>query len=58
MKNDCILWCILLQFTRTWKEFFESIEDLKKLDFIDSEVFTPSSKAGKSFYVKGAQGSL
>jgi adenylosuccinate synthase len=28
------------------KEFFESIE--LKLDFIDSEVSTPSSKAGKS----------
>jgi adenylosuccinate synthase len=27
------------------KEFFESIEDLKKLDFIDSEEYTPSSKS-------------
>jgi hypothetical protein len=34
------------------KEIFESIEDLKKLDFIDSEVYTPSSKAVSQYYVK------
>jgi adenylosuccinate synthase len=41
------------------KEFFESIEDLKKLDFIDSEEYlAQAQKAGKSILCEGAQGSL
>ncbi|CAM4063486.1 adenylosuccinate synthase [Flavobacterium antarcticum] len=41
------------------KEFFESIEDLKKLTFIDSEEYLyQAQKAGKSILAEGAQGSL
>ncbi|MFZ4679445.1 MAG: adenylosuccinate synthase [Flavobacterium sp.] len=41
------------------KEFFEAIEDLKKLDFIDSEEYlAKAQKAGKSILCEGAQGSL
>ena len=41
------------------KEFFKSIEDLKKLDFIDSEEYLfQAQKAGKSILCEGAQGSL
>ena len=41
------------------KEFFEAIEDLKKLDFIDSEEYLyQAQKAGKSILCEGAQGSL
>lgn len=40
-------------------EFFESIEELKKLDFIDSEEYMhKAQKAGKSILCEGAQGSL
>ncbi|MFM2213395.1 MAG: Adenylosuccinate synthetase [Bacteroidota bacterium] len=41
------------------KEFFEAIEDLKKLPFIDSEEYlAQAQKAGKSILCEGAQGSL
>ena len=41
------------------KEFFEAIEDLKKLDFIDSEEYlAKAQKTGKSILCEGAQGSL
>jgi adenylosuccinate synthase len=41
------------------KEFFESIEELKKIDFIDSEEYIhQAQKAGKSILCEGAQGSL
>ena len=41
------------------KEFFEAIEELKKLDFIDSEEYlNQAQKAGKSILCEGAQGSL
>jgi adenylosuccinate synthase len=41
------------------KEFFEAIEDLKKLSFIDSEEYlAQAQKAGKSILCEGAQGSL
>jgi len=41
------------------KEFFEAIEDLQKLDFIDSEEYlAQAQKAGKSILCEGAQGSL
>lgn len=41
------------------KEFFAAIEDLKKLDFIDSEEYlAQAQKAGKSILCEGAQGSL
>ena len=41
------------------KEFFDAIEDLKKLDFIDSEEYlAQAQKAGKSILCEGAQGSL
>jgi adenylosuccinate synthase len=41
------------------KEFFEAIEDLKKLDFVDSEEYLhQAQKAGKSILCEGAQGSL
>jgi len=41
------------------KEFFEAIEDLKKLDFIDSEEYlAQAQKTGKSILCEGAQGSL
>jgi adenylosuccinate synthase len=40
-------------------EFFEAIEDLKKLDFIDSEEYLhQAQKASKSILCEGAQGSL
>ena len=40
-------------------EFFEAIEELKKLDFIDSEEYLhQAQKAGKSILCEGAQGSL
>ena len=40
-------------------EFFAAIEDLKKLDFIDSEEYlAQAKKAGKSILCEGAQGSL
>jgi adenylosuccinate synthase len=40
-------------------EFFEAIEDLRKLDFIDSEEYlVQAQKAGKSILCEGAQGSL
>jgi len=41
------------------KEFFDAIEDLKKLPFIDSEEYlAQAQKAGKSILCEGAQGSL
>ena len=41
------------------KEFFEAIEELQKLDFIDSEEYLhQAQKAGKSILCEGAQGSL
>ncbi len=41
------------------KEFFDAIEDLKKLDFIDSEEYLHNAqKAGKTILCEGAQGSL
>ncbi|OWP85164.1 adenylosuccinate synthase [Flavobacterium davisii] len=41
------------------KEFFEAIEGLKKLTFIDSEEFlAKAQKEGKSILCEGAQGSL
>ena len=41
------------------KEFFEAIEELKKLNFIDSEEYlAQAQKAGKSILCEGAQGSL
>lgn len=41
------------------KEFFDSIEDLKQLTFIDSEEYLhQAQKAGKSILCEGAQGSL
>jgi adenylosuccinate synthase len=41
------------------KEFFEAIDELKKLDFIDSEEYmNQAQKAGKSILCEGAQGSL
>jgi adenylosuccinate synthase len=41
------------------KEFFESIEELKKIDFIDSEEYIIQAlKSGKSILCEGAQGSL
>lgn len=40
-------------------EFFEAVEDLKKLTFIDSEEYLhQAQKAGKSILCEGAQGSL
>jgi adenylosuccinate synthase len=40
-------------------EFFDAIEDLRKLDFIDSEEYlAQAQKAGKSILCEGAQGSL
>ena len=40
-------------------EFFNAIEDLKKLDFIDSEEYlAQAKKSGKSILCEGAQGSL
>ena len=40
-------------------EFFEAIEELRKLDFIDSEEYLhQAQKAGKSILCEGAQGSL
>jgi adenylosuccinate synthase len=41
------------------KEFFEAIEDLQKLSFIDSEEYLArAQKEGKSILCEGAQGSL
>jgi len=41
------------------KEFFEAIEDLRKLTFIDSEEYLANAqKEGKSILCEGAQGSL
>ncbi|MDI9258241.1 adenylosuccinate synthase [Flavobacterium sedimenticola] len=41
------------------KEFFEAVEDLKKLTFIDSEEYlAQAQKTGKSILCEGAQGSL
>ncbi len=41
------------------KEFFDAIEDLKQLTFIDSEEYlAQAQKAGKSILCEGAQGSL
>ena len=41
------------------KEFFEAIDELKKLTFIDSEEYLyQAQKAGKSILAEGAQGSL
>jgi adenylosuccinate synthase len=41
------------------ENFFESIDELKKLDFIDSEEYMhQAQKQVNLFYVKGAQGSL
>lgn len=41
------------------QEFFEAIEDLRKLDFIDSEEYlAKAQKEGKSILCEGAQGSL
>ncbi len=41
------------------KEFFEAIEELKKLDFVDSEEYLHQAQvSGKSILCEGAQGSL
>jgi adenylosuccinate synthase len=41
------------------KEFFDAIEEIKKLQFIDSEEYLhQAQKAGKSILCEGAQGSL
>ncbi len=41
------------------KEFFDAVEDLKQLTFIDSEEYLhQAQKAGKSILCEGAQGSL
>jgi adenylosuccinate synthase len=41
------------------KEFFEAIEELKKIEFIDSEEYiNQAQKEGKSILCEGAQGSL
>ena len=41
------------------KEFFEAIEEIKKLDFIDSEEYlAQAQKAQKAILCEGAQGSL
>jgi len=41
------------------KEFFDAVEDLKQLTFIDSEEYlAQAQKAGKSILCEGAQGSL
>ena len=41
------------------KEFFEAIEELKKIDFIDSEEYINHAlKSGRSILCEGAQGSL
>ncbi|MGG7034348.1 MAG: adenylosuccinate synthase [Flavobacterium sp.] len=41
------------------REFFEAIEELKKLTFIDSEEYLyQAQKAGKTILAEGAQGSL
>lgn len=41
------------------KEFFDSVDDLKELTFIDSEEYLyQAQKAGKSILAEGAQGSL
>ncbi len=41
------------------KEFFEAIDNLKKLQFIDSEEYLyQAQKSGKSILAEGAQGSL
>lgn len=41
------------------KEFFEAVEELKKLTFIDSEEYLyQAQKAGKTILAEGAQGSL
>lgn len=41
------------------KEFFQAIEELKKLTFIDSEEYlAQAQKSGKSILCEGAQGSL
>ena len=41
------------------KEFFEAIEELKKIEFIDSEEFiNQAQRAGKAILCEGAQGSL
>jgi adenylosuccinate synthase len=41
------------------KEFFEAVEEMKKLQFIDSEEYLyQAQKAGKSILAEGAQGSL
>lgn len=45
--------------TELEKEFFDSIETLKKLQFIDSEEYlNQAQKQGKSILCEGAQGSL
>ena len=45
--------------TEMEKEFFDAIEDLQKLTFIDSEEYLfQAQKAGKSILCEGAQGSL
>ena len=41
------------------KEFFEAIEELKQIEFIDSEEYiNQAQRAGKSILCEGAQGSL
>ncbi|HAT80991.1 MAG TPA: adenylosuccinate synthase, partial [Flavobacterium sp.] len=41
------------------KDFFEAIEELKKIDFIDSEEYIiQAQRAGKTILCEGAQGSL
>lgn len=45
--------------TELENEFFDAIEDLQQLDFIDSEEYlAQAQKAGKSILCEGAQGSL
>jgi len=56
---DCINVDIQYDLDELEKEFFESIDTLKKLTFIDGEIyFNQAIKAGKKILAEGAQGSL
>jgi len=56
---DCINVDIQYDLDELEKEFFESIDTLKKLTFIDGEVyFNKALKEGKKILAEGAQGSL
>jgi len=56
---DCIDVDIQFDLDELENEFFEAVEQLKKLSFIDSEVyFNQAIKAGKNILAEGAQGTL